>query len=376
MKKLIYISLAFVAASCASKTTEDYLTELNTKRDSIKAEYRTLGAELAKIEAQITALDTTRKVVNVTARKADRTTFRHFFKIYGSIQTDNNTLVYPSAQGEITRVFVEEGQPVSKGQTLYAIDSEILRKSMDEVKVQIELAKDVYNKQEKLWKQNIGSEMDYLRAKNNLDALNTKKETLKAQISKTNVTAPFSGTIDEIMIKNGQLVSPGVATMRIVNLDKVYLKADVPEGYIKTIGRGTPVNVTFPSINESVKTNINETGRFINPANRTFTARINLENQNNKLYPNLLGMLEIQDYQQDSALVIPARLIQENAQGDSYIFTVKTEGDATYSILKPIEVGMTYNGVTEVLSGLHDQDMIIDKGSRSVSDNQLIRVTK
>lgn len=376
MKKLIYISLAFVAASCASKTTEDYLTELNTKRDSIKAEYRTLGAELAKIEAEITALDTTRKVVNVTARKADRTTFRHFFKIYGSIQTDNNTLVYPSAQGEITRVFVEEGQPVSKGQTLYAIDSEILRKSMDEVKVQIELAKDVYDKQEKLWKQNIGSEMDYLRAKNNLDALNTKKETLKAQISKTNVTAPFSGTIDEIMIKNGQLVSPGIATMRIVNLDKVYLKADVPEGYIKTIGRGTPVNVTFPSINESVKTNINETGRFINPANRTFTARINLENQNNKLYPNLLGMLEIQDYQRDSALVIPARLIQENAQGESYIFTVKADGEAMYSILKPIEVGMTYNGVTEVLSGLGDHDMIIDKGSRSVSDNQLIRVTK
>jgi len=376
MKKLIYISLAFVAASCASKTTEDYLTELNTKRDSIKAEYRTLGAELAKIEAEITALDTTRKVVNVTARKADRTTFRHFFKIYGSIQTDNNTLVYPSAQGEITRVFVEEGQPVSKGQTLYAIDSEILRKNMDEVKVQIELAKDVYDKQEKLWKQNIGSEMDYLRAKNNLDALNTKKETLKAQISKTNVTAPFSGTIDEIMIKNGQLVSPGIATMRIVNLDKVYLKADVPEGYIKTIGRGTPVNVTFPSINESVKTNINETGRFINPANRTFTARINLENQNNKLYPNLLGMLEIQDYQQDSALVIPARLIQENAQGESYIFTVKADGEAMYSILKPIEVGMTYNGVTEVLSGLGDHDMIIDKGSRSVSDNQLIRVTK
>lgn len=376
MKKLIYISLAFVAASCASKTTEDYLTELNTKRDSIKAEYRTLGAELAKIEAEITALDTTRKVVSVTATKADRTTFRHFFKIYGSIQTDNNTLVYPSAQGEITRVFVEEGQPVSKGQTLYAIDSEILRKSMDEVKVQIELAKDVYNKQEKLWKQNIGSEMDYLRAKNNLDALNTKKETIKAQISKTNVTAPFSGTIDEIMIKNGQLVSPGIATMRIVNLDEVYLKADVPEGYIKTIGRGTPVNVTFPSINESVKTNINETGRFINPANRTFTARINLENQNNKLYPNLLGMLEIQDYEQDSALVIPARLIQENADGESYIFTVKTDGEATYSILKPIEVGMTYNGFTEVISGLNDQEMIIDKGSRSVSDNQLIRVTK
>jgi hypothetical protein len=162
--------------------------------------------------------------------------------------------------------------------------------------------------------------------------------------------------------------------MRIVNLDKVYLKADVPEGYVKTIGKGTPVNVTFPSIDESVVTEINETGRFINPANRTFTARINLTNQNNKFYPNLLGMLEIQDYSNDSALIIPARLIQENASGNSYIFKVKTVGDSHYSIIQSIEVGMTYNGVTEVVSGLKEVDVIVDRGSRNVSNNQLIRV--
>jgi hypothetical protein len=136
------------------------------------------------------------------------------------------------------------------------------------------------------------------------------------------------------------------------------------------------VNVSFPSIDESMVTKINETGRFINPANRTFTARINIENQNNKLYPNLLGMLEIQDYANDSALIIPARLIQENAKGDSYLFTVKTEGEAHYSILQFIEVGMTYNGVTEVTSGLKESDVIIDRGSRNVSNNQLIRVIK
>lgn len=376
MKKLLYISLAFVAVSCGSKSKGDYLTELNEKRDSIKTEYRELGTELAKLEAEISALDTSKKVLNVTSTLPSRTSFIHFFKIYGSIQTDNNTLVYPSSQGEITKLYVEEGQPVKKGQVLLSIDSEIIMKNIDEVKVQIQLAQDVYDKQEKLWKQNIGSEMDYLRAKNNLDALNSKMETLKTQKSKTNVTAPYSGTIDEIMVKNGQLVSPGVATLRIVNLDNVYLKADVPEGYIKTIGKGTPVNVTFPSIDERVETQINETGRFINPANRTFTARINLQNQNNKLYPNLLGMLEIQDYANDSALVIPARLIQENANGESYIFTIKAEGEANYSVIQPIEVGMTYNGITEVISGLKDTDKIVDKGSRNVSDNQLIRVTK
>lgn len=375
MKKLLYISAALFMASCATETNDDYLSQITSKRDSVKAEYRALGAELAKLEAEITTLDTNRKVVNVTAAKATRTNFSHFFKIYGSVKTDNNTLVYPTTQGEILSIKVEEGQPVKKGQILVAVDTEIIRKSIDEVKVQIRLAEDVFEKQEKLWKQNIGSEMDYLRAKNNLESLNQKLETLNTQVRKSNVTAPFSGTIDEIMVKNGQLVSPGVATMRIVNLDNVYLKADVPEGYIKTIGKGTSVNVKFPSIDLDVETQINETGRFINPANRTFVARVNLENSDNKLYPNLLGMLEIKDYENDSALVVPARLIQENAQGESFIFVVNQENEGDYSVLRYIEVGMTYNGVTEVTKGLNEGDLIIDKGSRNVSDNQLIRVS-
>lgn len=376
MKQLLYISIAFLAASCASTSNDDYLSQLTTKRDSIKTEYRDLGAELAKIEHEITTLDTNRKVVNVTAAEASATDFSHYFKIYGSVETDNNTVVYPSMQGEIINVRVEEGQPVKKGQILLSIDSEIIRKNMDEVKVQISLSKDVFEKQEKLWKQNIGSEMDYLRAKNNLESLNKKLETLEAQAKKSNVSAPFSGTVDEILVKTGQMVGPGIPTMRIVNLDKVYLKADVPEGYIKNIGRGTSVNVRFPSIDLKVKTEIAETGKFINPANRTFVARVNLSNTDNKMYPNLLGMLEIKDYENDSALVVPARLIQENAKGESFVFIVKKEGQAMYSILKYIEVGMTYNGVTEVVKGLSVGELIIDKGSRNVSNNQLIRVTQ
>ncbi|MGB0391427.1 MAG: efflux RND transporter periplasmic adaptor subunit [Salibacteraceae bacterium] len=376
MKNLLYLSAAFFLASCATEPTGDYLSQLSSKRDSIKTEYRALGAELAQIEAELSTLDTNRKMVNVTAEKAEKTNFSHFFKIYGSVQTDNNTLVYPTTQGEIIRIKVEEGQPVKKGQILISLDTEIIRKSIEEVKVQKRLAQDVFEKQEKLWKQNIGSEMDYLRAKNNLESLDQKLVTLETQARKSNVTAPFSGTVDEILVKNGQLVNPGVATMRIVNLDKVYLKADVPEGYIKTIGKGTSVNVTFPSMDLALETQINETGRFINPANRTFVARVNLSNSDNKLYPNLLGMLEIKDYNNEEAIVVPARLIQENAQGKSFIFVVTNKKGATYSEIRYIESGMTYNGFTEVVAGLQEGDLIVDKGSRNVSNNQLIRVTK
>ena len=376
MKKLVYISIAFVVASCTTTSTEDYLTKLTTQRDSIKSEYRGLGAELAKVEAQIAMLDTAKKVINVTTAPAVRTSFSHYFKIYGSVKTDDNTLIYPSSQGEVTKVLVEEGQPVKKGQVLFTIDSEIIRKNIQEVKVQIELVEKIFKKQEKLWKQNIGSEMEYLQSKNNLDALHTKLATLKSQASKSTVTAPFSGTVDEILINTGQLVGPSVSTMRVVNLENVYLKADVPESYVNVISKGTIVNVNFPSIGKEMTTQIVETGKYINPANRTFVARVNLNNSKNQLYPNLLGMLEIKDYGNDSALVVPARLIQENSQGESFLYVIKTENKAMYSVLKHIEVGMTYNDVTEVISGLSDGDLIVDKGSRNVSNNQLVKVVK
>ena len=374
MNKFIYAFIALSLASCGAESTGDYLSELTTKRDSIKEVYQELGVELAKVELQITKLDTTKKLVAVTIQKAESESFKHFFKVYGGVNADKNTTIYPSMSGDVVSVKVEEGQTVKKGQILYKIDSEILESNIQEVRTQRSLAEDVYTKQKTLWDKNIGSEMDYLRAKNNLEALDSKLTTLKKQLRKTNVAAPYAGTIDAIFIKTGQLVSPQVPTLRIVNLDQVYLKAEIPETYIKVISKGSPVRLHFPSINVKMDTKIDETGKYINPANRTFTVRVNLENKDKLLYPNLLGMLEIQDYGNDTALVIPARLIQEDAQGNSFLFLANEKDGGITSTIRNIEVGMTYEGNTEILGGLNLGDLVIDKGSRNVSNGQLITI--
>ena len=376
MKNYLYIIAALTMVSCSSESTGDYLSDLTTKRDSIKEIYQAMGTELAEVELLITKLDTGKRLVNVTVETAANTSFEHYFKVYGGISADKNTTIYPAMSGDIISVKVEEGQSVKKGQTLYKIDSEILESSIEEVKTARSLAEDVYEKQKALWDKQIGSEMDYLRAKNSLASLDSKLATMQKQLSKTNVVAPFNGTIDAIFIKTGQLVSPQVATMRIVNLDKVYLKADIPENYIKVISKGSPVKLNFPSMELSFDTQISETGKFINPANRTFSVRINLENTDNLLYPNLLGMLEIQDYGNKNALVIPARLIQEDSKGRSFLFVTEETDGLLKSVIRNIEVGMTYEGKTEVVSGLNAGDQVIDKGSRSVSNGQLIAVAK
>ena len=376
MKHFIYLIAALTLVSCSSESTDDYLEELTTKRDSIKEVYQELGTELAKVELMITKLDTGKRLVTVTIQEAINQNFEHYFKVYGGINADKNTTIYPTTSGDVVSVKVEEGQSVRKGQSLYKIDSEILESSIEEVRTQRSLAKDVYDKQKSLWDRQIGSEMDYLRAKNNLESLDSKLATLQKQLKKTNVVAPYSGTIDAIFIKTGQLVSPQVATLRIVNLDKVYLKADIPENYIKVITKGSPVKLHFPSLDLEFDTKINETGRFINPANRTFSVRIDIENSNNQLYPNLLGMLEIQDYGNENALVIPARLIQEDATGNSFLFLAIESDGLTTSVIRKIKVGMTYEGNTEIISGLNAGDLVIDKGSRSVSNGQLIGIAK
>lgn len=374
MKKLILALTVVLLAACSPQSKQDYLGELTIQRDSLKKVYRKLGKELSKVELQMAKLDTTRKLVNVTVEETKYQKFAHYFKVYGGIHADNNTIMYPSASGDIMSIRVQEGQSVRKGQLLVKIDSEILERSIEEVKVQRQLASDVFVKQKSLWDRNIGSELDYLKAKNNVEAIDSKIATLNSQLSKTRVVAPYSGTIDEIFVKSGQLLSPQVRILRIVNLDQVYLKADIPETFINIIGKGTPVRLTFPSIGAEMDTQIEETGRFINPSNRTFTVRVNLKNNNKKLYPNLLGMLEIQDYGNDSALVISSRLIQEDAMGNSFLFVVNMESGLSISEIRQIKPGMTYNGKTEIIEGLNQGDLVVDKGSRNVSNGQLIEI--
>ncbi|MBL4652050.1 MAG: efflux RND transporter periplasmic adaptor subunit [Flavobacteriales bacterium] len=236
--------------------------------------------------------------------------------------------------------------------------------------------KEIFEKQEKLWNQKIGSEIQYLEAKNNKEGLEQKMKTLKAQLDLYIVRAPFAGTIDEVVPKVGEAAAPQMPVARVVNLNQVYLKSDVSENYISSVKKGTPAKIYFSSIDKSWVTSVNRSGAYINANNRTFKVRFDTENSSGELIPNMLADIHILDYALDSAVVIPSRIIQEDRQRNEYIYVSdKSSGNDAKVKKIVIKTGMSYKGETVVLEGLSGNEMYIDQGARSVQDGDIVEVS-
>jgi RND family efflux transporter MFP subunit len=218
--------------------------------------------------------------------------------------------------------------------------------------------------------------MQYLQAKSNYESQAQAIAQLEQQVAKTVVTAPFTGTIDDVMSEQGSVVMPGqTALMRIVSLDNMYIVTDVPEKYIANIEKNKKVLVDFPILGKQVESKVRQVGNFIDPNNRTFKVEISVPNNDKSIKPNLTAKLRINDYTNPEALLIPQSIISENASGEQYIYIVKDkEGtDATAEKIT-IETGMTQGDVIEVLAGLGNDTEIIFEGARSVSDGQKVRI--
>jgi RND family efflux transporter MFP subunit len=229
----------------------------------------------------------------------------------GTVEAEQSVELYPERSGTITSIFVKEGQQVSKGQNLAQIDSSIIESSITELQTQLDLARTTFERQKRLWDQNIGSELQFLQAKAKKEGLENNLNSLREQAKKLKVTAPFSGIIDEIFIKEGGLAAPQLPAVRLINLSKVHVESDVTESYLKTVSKNTEVELFFPSIGKKIKAKIDQVGNFINPNNRSFKVRMNINNSNNELKANLLANVRINDFQ-NSGIVIPTKLIQKD----------------------------------------------------------------
>lgn len=306
----------------------------------------------------------------VTASQLQRADFSHFFTVQGLVEADQNAQLFPEAAGKITAILVKEGDNVSKGQTLLTIDSKIVANQINELQSRLSLAKLVYEKQESLWSQEIGSEIQYLEAKNNFESLESSLETLEAQKSHYVITAPFAGIVDEINPKVGEMANPAMPAFRLINMKSVYVKADVTEGYLGKINEGDVVTAAFPSMNYEVETKIKRIGNYINPNNRTFKVTLELPNSNNMLRPNLLAEISVRDYHSDSTVVIPTSLVQLTPSGQEFVYAI--EG----GIAKKIEIttGKSYMNNVEVLEGLNGNEMLIERGARSVKDGDEVSI--
>ena len=380
----IIISL-FILASCSQGKEKSFdqviesnnLKELQEKRTEIDLKQQEISEQLKLLNEKISQLDTIKNLPLVTTIKVEPQQFDHFLELQGNVQTKQNLVVYPEFNGTLTKVFVTEGQRVKKGQILAKIDDGGLSQQLAQLQIQADLAKTTFERQERLWKENIGSEIQYLQAKSSYEAQEQAVNQLKTQLAKTNVTAPFSGVIDDVITDQGSVVSPGMSQlMRIVNLDNMYIETDVPESYITSITVGKTVKSNFPVLGKTIEGKIRQAGNFINPANRTFKVEIAVPNTDKSIKPNLTAKLKINDYSSAKAILIPQSIISENANGEQYIYVIneindKNEGKVDRVI---IETGKAQGDVIEVISGIETQAEIIKEGARSVKDGQSVKV--
>ena len=366
MNHFINISALFLSAALFLQSCE------NKSPDSLES----LLKEKQEIEEKIAILqknDTTvkSKVKYVEIEELKPSTFFHYIEVQGIADTDQNLLLTARASGTVEKVHVKEGSKVRKGETLVRIDDGMILNSIQEVNTSLSFAREVYEKQKALWEQKIGSEISYLEAKNNKDALENKLSTLREQLSMTRVTAPIDGIIDNVMIRSGELAAPGAPLLRLVNLSHFEIKASVAENHSLSVRNGTKVSVWFPDLNNEILSEIGYTGQVIDPVDRTFNVVIRVKNPEIPVKPNMVAVVKILDYKADSTLIIPVNTIQKSTR-ESYVF-VGVEENGVYVARKRVIVpGYNYKGMTEIREGLKPMDKLISFGFQDLIDGQII----
>ena len=382
MKQKIGMALASIMIfGCGQRTTENQdLSTAIQKRDSIQTQIDSLKGEVRILDNTIADIDPEQKKYHreifVSTERIAPEKFEHYFQAHGIIAAENNILITPEIPGTIKYIRTKEGENVKAGQVLMSMDTEVIDGSINEAKTALDLAKDIYERQEKLWEQKIGSEIQLLEAKNRKEALEQRLKTLMAQREKSNITAPSARTIDEILPRIGEMVSPAMPVLRMVNLSNVYIKSDISENYLKSIQKNDPVEIEFPSLETTTKAKINQVGNYINPENRTFKIRIDIEN-NLKLYkPNLLAIISIRDFEKDSAITVPSEYIMADANAKQYVFIVAEENKTTRARKTYIESGPSHNGKTLIIEGLNGDELLITEGARSVTDKEIVTISE
>lgn len=374
MNRIIYLVIVSVfLASCADSADQSETEKLFEQRDSLKSLYDDLGAQLADLDKLIAESDTTTELPGVSLYKVMPSPFEHHFSVQAGLEAEYNALVFPEIAGVVKNIYAKEGEKVSKGQKLFQLDTELIRKSIQEVQTQYELAVDIYNRQKNLWDQKIGSEIQFLEARARKESLENSLATLNEQLSMGVVLAPFNGVLDEIIPRIGEMANPAMPIARVINMSELYLKADVSESYITSIKKGMNVEVIFPGI-DTLTAGISRIGDFINPENRSFKVRVDLKESNEFLKPNLLANITICDYKNDSTIVLPAGMILEDFEGRSYVYVSQaSEGEAEIT-KRIVQRGLVAEGLAQITSGLEPGELVVDKGARKVSDGERVRI--
>ena len=388
MKKLIYLFvITFTITSCSNKseTSMSVLIEKKNidglkilKEDKIKV-LNNLKIELTKINEAIIELSPNEKLPLITSSILSPENFDHYIEIQGNVQTRKNILIFPEFSGILKEVYVKEGEIVNKGEILAQIDDAGLKSQLEQLQIQAALSKTTYERTQRLWNQNIGSEMQLIQAKTVYESDIKNIARLKKQLQRTQIIAPFSGTIDEIVANTGANLIPGqTPVLRVVNLNEMYVEAKVPESYVSQIKVGADAIVEIPILGKKYSTKIRQTGNFINPNNRSFRVEAALSNPDKIIKPNLTCKLKIKDYNNPEALMIPLGVIKENSTGEKYIFKlIPSNKEDIYETEQVfVKLGKKSINKVEVISGVEAGSLYVNEGSGIVENNQRVKDIK
>lgn len=370
---LTSFSLAFIMMGCgdsAPQTLEGKQKLLSQK----KAELRTLTESIAVLESEIAELDPTvaerSKIATVGTQEVSASTFQHYIDVQGQVEAKQNVGVSALTSGRLMSVAVREGQQVRKGQLLGKIDDAIIKASINEVANSLELAEDLLARQQRLWDQGIGTEVQLVEAKNRVAGLKKRLATQEEQRALTRIVSPIAGTVEEIMPKEGELVSPGFPAFRIVNNRELSLVANLSEAYIPHISKGDEVIVEFPTIDQNLKAKVSVVGQTIHPNDRTFDVEVSLPS-NGLLKPNMFGTLKINDNTVDDAVVLPLFMVQQSEMGP-FVYVARETGSGWKAERRALTIGQSYKDQVTVSDGLSAGELLITSGYSDLSDGQEI----
>jgi membrane fusion protein, multidrug efflux system len=367
-KSIIFLLLVAMAVACKPTDKKSELAKLKKQHDELAIKIKALEAEL-----QVNDPTQLSKVTSVAVTEAKSAEFNHFLEVQGKVDGEDNIAVSAQMAGAITAVFVKEGDQVRKGQILAQIDNLVMQQQIASTKQQLEFATNLYNKQKALWDQQIGSEVQYLTAKNNKENLEKAIATLNDQLEMTRIKSPINGSVEEVNLKVGQMASPGLPAVRVVNFSSVKVVAEIAEAYAPKVKPGDKVIVFFPDFNTEIPSQIRFTSKYINPVNRTFQSEVRLGPSKVEYRANMMAVVKINDYRNPLAFSVPITLIRDSQSG-KYIYVAKEESGKLVARRLPVTVGSTYNGLAEITSGITAGDKIITTGFNSLIDGELIQV--
>lgn len=378
MKKLItLLAVAVIFASCGGGETgkkEKLEADLAAKKSALEA----IRKEIADIELQLAEMSDSNQVVGKPVRLVTLAldTFEHSIDIQGHVDAQESVSVGPQMPGLVKRVYVNAGDKVSAGQVLAEIDADAMVQQLASLKTQRDLSKQVYDRQKNLWDQKIGTEIQFLQTKAQYEAIESQVKAVQEQIDMAKIKAPIAGVVDDVNIKAGELASPGFSNIVLVNTNNLRVKAEVAESYITKVKTGSAVNIQLPDAGRTINTKVTYAGKMINQMNRTFNVEVQLAPNEQDVAPNMIAILKISDYTNDSAMMAPLAIIQQNANGTNYVFVAVEKDGKLVAEKRNVTYTWTYNGMAEITSGLKTGDQLIVEGASELNEGDVVAPIK